>query len=525
MNTVSKSLISYGDNRRKWSGDFQDYMKSIVLHPNYKGMPSAIDEEGRIRWNAPSNRPPGKWQDLRDRRLEWWRNKADSLKIPTVRDWISKVAKVIHPFKEKPCQTCGKIMSLRYVYPTKNTLKKINSFLEVDDQIKQSDFLTIFEIIPILIDKTDHQGFEILNKIFPELKDTQPTIEEYSRKFENEIVPSEPKGKLSPGCMSNAPDRLDGFHTYNLCCRGNQDTGRLVENLKTYSDDRRAFEFWSGGDWSAANILMTMSGFGKCPGCNKDKALTADHIGPLSLGFSHRPKFKPLCKSCNSSKGNRFNLADVVCLINDEKDAQEVASWQIQTLWDNLKNKIKTDDDALKLSKLLRINQHYYLMLLSTVHDLGYSELLLNYLHPEFAEFTIEYKGINKADFTFSAIERKKRADGYSISKASRMIRISFESLDYYKSKAKRNIHFIPTELEKSYMEKIVNSLHKTYLDDKFRQLFNSTLKENINPEEKSIKLEKLLNGNYLPRNDYSESLVVIKEYVDLIGQYLTNQF
>ena len=47
--------------------------------------------------------------------------------------------------------------------------------------------------------------------------------------------------------MGNPPDRLDGFHSYNRCCRGTSDKGRFKENLKRYGDDRRAYENWSDG--------------------------------------------------------------------------------------------------------------------------------------------------------------------------------------------------------------------------------------------------------------------------------------
>src|SRR3989344_1701512 len=50
------------------------------------------------------------------------------------------------------------------------------------------------------------------------------------------------RNSLSAGAMSNAPDRLDGYHTYNLCCRSKQDTGRHKSNLARYGEDRRAYE-------------------------------------------------------------------------------------------------------------------------------------------------------------------------------------------------------------------------------------------------------------------------------------------
>ena len=125
-------------------------MEKIVASPAFQGMPDAIDDHGQIRWNAPSNRPPSRWQDLRDRRLEWWKAKAGEIGIETRGEWISRVAKTIHPFKEKPCQTCGRVMSLEYVYPTKNTIQKINASLSPKTKLKYEDYLTIYEVVPVL---------------------------------------------------------------------------------------------------------------------------------------------------------------------------------------------------------------------------------------------------------------------------------------------------------------------------------------------------------------------------------------
>lgn len=69
-------------------------------------------------------------------------------------------------------------------------------------------------------------------------------------------APMEPRGFLSPGVMSNPPDRFDGFHSFNRCCRESSDPGRSKENLQSYSTDRRVFEYWVDGDWVAADHLM-----------------------------------------------------------------------------------------------------------------------------------------------------------------------------------------------------------------------------------------------------------------------------
>ena len=89
------------------------------------------------------------------------------------------------------------------------------------------------------------------------------------------------KALLGPGAMSNAPDRFDGFHSYNRCCRKKEDRGRWDSNMDTYNQDRRAYERWSDGNIHAANKFMRNEIF---------NGTSADHIGPISLGFVHGAK-------------------------------------------------------------------------------------------------------------------------------------------------------------------------------------------------------------------------------------------
>lgn len=520
----------YGDDRRKWSPEFQSYMEAIVHHKNYEGMPDSIDEEGHIRWNAPSNRPPGKWQDLRDRRLLWWGEKASENSILIKGKWISQVAKIIHPFKEKPCQTCGRTMSLDYVYPTKSTIQKINRCLPSNAQLNYTDFLSIYEVIIVINKELDGQAYECLLNIFPELSRCESKDEKDLIKFFSEkIIPYSPRGKLSPGAMANPPDRLDGFHTYNLCCRHNQDTGRTVENLKTYGDDRRAFEFWCEGDWAAANSLMSMSGIGQCAECGKIDQISADHVGPISLGFAHLPWFRPLCSSCNSSKGNRLSLSDVRSLITKESSGLRVASFQIESLWNKCKTEVDSNKKAVDLSKLLRINQHYYLFLLKEILDLGHPEVLLNLLTPGLAEDKIMFIGLNQSDLTFQEIQRVKRASTYSKSKAARMIRIAFDSLVDYAKKEKRNIHDFPKEFEYPLRMKVIEAvkteIDKESIEDKqLGSQLNEALTSPLGPEERAALIEDIFTDHYRTKSDFPDLQKKMRTYVNSLGLFLSRK-
>lgn len=514
----------YGDQRRKWSPEFGAYMQAVVRHPNFAGMPDAIDEDQTIRWNAPSNRPPGKWQDLRDRRLAWWAKKADALGIPKVGGWISKAAKKNHPFGKKPCQTCGRSMLIEYAYPTRKTIKRLNTVLSGPEQLAYEDYETIYDIIPrVLKNPHEVEGFDVLVAIFPEFQATERSEDAYVDFMQKSIVPIEPRGRLSPGAMANPPDRLDGFHSYDLCCRPTQDTGRSAENLRTYSDDRRAFEYWCEGDWAAANMLMALGDTGKCPECGRTEKMTADHIGPISLGFTHRPRFKPLCSSCNSTKGNRLTLSDVRLLIEDEKKGEQVASFHISALWNACKGRVKSEEDAKKLGNLLRINQHYYLESLMRIFNLGYPDLLLGILGANYAQEKIEFVDLNAATFGYGRITKTKRADTYSDSKACRAIKVGFEALGDYSLKENRNIHAVPNEVTDQPLKELLATLPgKDDPNRSFRGKLGELLREkDLDEKEKMQKLGGLLDGDYEPRAEYPDFKKALKRYLDAIGVFL----
>jgi len=438
------STSEYGGRGRDWHPDFVKYAEKIVNHPNYAGMPGGVVEDGKIRWNAPSHRPPGtRWSNLHDERLEWWRKKAKSLGIPLESDWISKTAKTIHPYGKKPCQTCGREMSIAYVYPTRNTVKKINDIKGVSLQLDYHEFRDVLDIIADVEETAGRDGVLALAEILgvPESEALSArTLREYVKKS---LIPSSPKGVLSPGSMSNAPDRFDGFHSYNLCCRSKQDTGRDVENLRTYVDDRRAFEWWCEGDWAAANFLMRQKASGICPNCARNARFAPDHIGPISLGFTHRPRFRPLCGPCNSSRNNRMNYDDVRILINDEIEGDKVISWHAKAIWDMYKGRVRNDEDALKLSKMMRVNQHHYLTMLWKIKKAGFSGFLGQLLHLEYADNKYSIEGFNEADFTFERLVPHHRHDTYSESKKKRFRRVAFEALDDYHDKTARNVRMV----------------------------------------------------------------------------------
>ncbi len=239
------------------------------------------------------------------------------------------------------------------------------------------------------------------------------------------------RNSMSPGAMSNAPDRLDGYHTYNLCCRSKQDTGRHKINLARYGEDRRAYENWSEGDWKAASWLMKEF---------QKHHISPDHLGPISLGFSHKPKFRPMTGAANSARGNRMTYEDIKLLLQEEM-IEPIISSHSKPLWDLLKNQVKNDTDALKLGKLMRENMHHILSIFSYLAEKKYKDFLIkNFLHPEYANYSIRFEVFNPQTGAYKEMIKTSGTKKQYANNAKRYIRISMESLKQYSLKKNRNL-------------------------------------------------------------------------------------
>lgn len=114
-------------SEKVWSKEFLEYEDFIVNHPNYRRLPIEKSKDGKWNWIV-----FGK-SELGLKRKEWAKQKGRELGVDETSDgFYAKVMLEIHPTKEKPCQICGKTMSLFYLYPNKNLVKSIKKNFKFD---------------------------------------------------------------------------------------------------------------------------------------------------------------------------------------------------------------------------------------------------------------------------------------------------------------------------------------------------------------------------------------------------------
>jgi Alw26I/Eco31I/Esp3I family type II restriction endonuclease len=451
---------------RKLHKNFVDYQDFIVNHKNYKTLPNKFNSQGEITWVKVKD----------EERTVWWDRLKEEMNLLD----RASVARQIHPPElkgMKPCQVCGEELSINYLYLNANSFEKIRALVpEIKEDRFEYELENLFEIVQ---KQTSSEPYKLLAKLLGKANLKLSDIKGNQKGLKLTF--------LSPGVMSNAPDRLDGFHTYNACCRGVQDTGRHKSNLARYSQDRRAYENWADGNWRGANRLIgvyaSCSQEVECPGCGTVSKMTADHIGPISLGFCHRMKFKPLCHSCNSSKNNRMTLEDVKKLIKDEENGEQVVSWHTKSVWDKMKFQIKNDNDAINLSVIMRKNLHHILTIFSLIAENNGEAFLKLYLHPEYAKYDYEFANFDPLTGEFKA--KKFEVDTKNTqSNAERYIRVSFESLKEYATKENR---------------RSISIKNKSTIDD----------------------LENMLT--YIRKNDYPTANQKLKKIIEEISTFLVS--
>ncbi len=328
-----KELIEIADNKRSWHPNFSKYTEFIVNHPNYKGLYFERGEDKRVKWVVTGKSDKGQ------ERRKWWDKECKKHGIQLGAGCYAKIALVIHPTKIHTCQICGKELSLEYAYPNKRAIAGFKKEFGISLSPFSKD---IFQIIDEFVKSSD--DVEKIKRIFKIKSSEKITLENLKDYLRKNFVEGFAKGFLSPGAMSNSPDRYDGFHSDGNCCRHESDKGRHKANLQRYGQDRRVYENWADGDWKMADRLMSIF---------RKHGISADHIGPISLGFCHRPKFHPLTKDENSAKNNRMSLNDILVLLEDEK-TEQVVSWHSKFIWDKLKGNVDTDINAVKLSSIMR---------------------------------------------------------------------------------------------------------------------------------------------------------------------------
>lgn len=434
-------------DEKVWHPNFIKYMSEIISHPNYDGLSIRMRSDGSVSWIATAKSSVGR------ERILWCADKAKELGIEMQPGVYADVMLAIHPTKKKVCQTCGKEMSLFYHYPNANFLNGLNDYFGV--AYTMCDHISdIWDGLVIQGVEEDRIAKYLIDKGALDLSLTSSKFEiidalEYKCRKGN-------KKCLGPGAMSNFPDRFDGFHTYNRCCRAIHDKGRSKENLKTYTKDRRAYEYWSDGNIHAANQFMGSAFF---------KGVSADHIGPISLGFVHDPRYlQAMMSGDNSAKRDRLQITDIEKVIETEKRTGVYPmSWYSNKIWEYIRKNYANNMDKVSgaYRDALKQNMSNFMYILWYIMENcpgnGKDLLVCAYLRPKFKCFDYSYEFNALGEITKQIprhnTDRNKNEIG-------RYCRIAIEAVYDYMDKNNRNTVAVLNIEEQLLLDEICKNIN-----------------------------------------------------------------
>jgi Alw26I/Eco31I/Esp3I family type II restriction endonuclease len=405
-----------------------NYENYIRNHDNYQFIPKDL----RLNWVAVSK------EGVNPRREHWdikLKELISSGELPEG-STLTNVARFIHPNKKHICKICNQECSIFYEYPTKNTWKWISKNFDITKNEENKSY-TIFQLF---------HSIENTSKSVKFTKYFGISIVELEKECHNDIYNGK---KLSPGVMGNPPDRLDGFHCYNsICdCRKTKDKGRGDKNMKSYTRDRRAYEMMSDGRVLLANRIMGELNKIKsiCFMCHKEKKMTADHIGPISLGFIHDPNnFQGMCSPCNSKKNNRLAQEDIDKIKSIELTGKTMVSWWANNCWTRVKN-----SDFKEIQNALNKNAKKMLSIIKWLKE-NKQDILREFINTHYLEHEASYK-IGKIEILSNGIISYTHTSYVStkktkITQKKRTIEILLEQND--KTNRKNKIQLTDAEIE-----------------------------------------------------------------------------
>jgi hypothetical protein len=213
-------LKANAENKRMWHPNFLKYTDDIVGNKNYEGLFYERGADKKVKWVVAGKSEKGQ------KRRAWWDIQCQKYGIKIEAGCYAKVALLVHPTKMHTCQICGRELSIKYIYPNSRLIGALRKDLGIEIEPFTKN---IYEIVE---DCTSNE-IEKVKKIF-RINSTEilskETLNEY---LQNNYVNVFAKGLLSPGAMSNSPDRFDGYHSDGACCRHDSDKGTSQIKLAT----------------------------------------------------------------------------------------------------------------------------------------------------------------------------------------------------------------------------------------------------------------------------------------------------
>ena len=200
---------------------------------------------------------------------------------------------------------------------------------------------------------------------------------------------------------------------------------------------------------------------------------SADHIGPISLGFVHDPHYlQPMSSGDNSSKRDKLSYEDIELLINIErKTGISAISWFSSKIWNNIKENYKSKPNLIPVYRyILKQNMANFMFILWTIQQKckqkGNMFLINNLLKNNFECFNYDYSFNANGEIIKKTLRHKTNS---SKNEFDRYIRIAFDSVEEYNNKENRNLKNNLDNDDLECLNQICTLINKNYNENKIK--------------------------------------------------------
>lgn len=195
------------------------------------------------------------------------------------------------------------------------------------------------------------------------------------------------------------------------------------------------------------------------------KGASADHIGPISLGFVHDPRYlQKMRGGDNSSKRDRLSLEDIEKIIEIETRTDIYPmSWYSKDIWEHIrrnyannKSKIGVEyRDALKQN--MADFMYVLFVVLERCGERGKHILCDAFLKPKYKYFDYDYEFNELGEITK---QTPRHFTGRSSEELERYKRVAISAVYDYQDKSNRNLKHSLTVDEHLELNKICESIN-----------------------------------------------------------------
>ena len=222
--------------------------------------------------------------------------------------------------------------------------------------------------------------------------------------------------------------------------------------------------------------------------------------------------------------------SDVLKLIHAESHGEQVITWYAQAVWDRCKTLVQSNEDAVKLSRLLRDNRHNAMMLYGRLLDDECFVYLTTFLNLGFADYayTKPVISVDAEETVTVRFQHQPTELKYATIQKARRLRVAFQALSTYCNKSNRNGFDVTFDGADLLYRQLLQ--YAVAFEAKWKSVHNelsSEAEEGFNDEEiiKQLVVALPSQNAINTDGDYLHARRLMQSYMDHVGNLIADHW